>query len=254
MSTRLAAPLCVTFCAALSVDDGRMTRGSKMNTSAQLQVRKAIGALVKRAGTPVAVTTHRPVIAWSAAAAVASAMMMPVVSNAQSWAEVGDAGDLVSSAQRVAGTGALVAITGQIACCRADIDMFEIVIPGAFSATVSVRFDGYVHNSRLFLFGPSLVAQTPTPSQSPVVSYSAAGRPGNYFLAIAPDSMEPSGGGWGGSYSPWPFDYTIQLSGAQFVAAPAVPEPQTYILMLAGLCALTVAARRNSGPTTQRAR
>lgn len=199
------------------------------------------------------------------------------------WSEVGDAGRFPDyftgdTAQEPTGTGALSAISGQV-LFNSDVDMYKIYITGAsFSATVNrpatigatpilQLFDsagfGVLRQQSLDTF-PNFFNALPAGSVT---------TPGIYYLAISqrndiPASAPsinsaifnpaglflhgPDGAGgsaplsywlFGNNEGPYPFSYTIQLTGTQSVAF-SVPEPETYAMLLAGLGLFGFAARR----------
>lgn len=186
------------------------------------------------------------------------------------WLEVGDAGELLGTAQTVSGVGPLTSISGAIAVDR-DRDLYRIYIPagGGFSAaTASAGGD-----PQLFLFtaaglgimsdddsGPGL--ESALPLGHPLISTLPAGY---YYLAISefdddPTSVGgeifgegslqgPSGPGGASPLSGWFADgaadtwtYTITLTGAQFAAA--VPSPAVPALLGIGLLGLAASRRR----------
>lgn len=188
--------------------------------------------------------------------------------RAGTWNESVDAGDLYSTAQTTLGVGSLDSITGFSDATTEDKDVFAIRIAagGGFSAVVESGDD-----SKLYLFdstgrgilgdddsGPGVEASLPL--GHPALASLPAGL---YYLAISdydflPTSDDgaifPSGNtaepispgglsphtGWTSNSHEVSWDYTIQLTGAQYAAA--VPEPGA--LVLAPLAMAAMAARR----------
>ena len=79
----------------------------------------------------------------------------------------------------------------------------------------SIQFGPIFNPAGLFLHGPDSAG---------------AGSPVNYWL-------------FGNNEGPYPFSYTIQLTGVQTVAF-SVPEPEAYAMLLAGFALLGFASRR----------
>src|SRR5688500_9910785 len=79
-----------------------------------------------------------------------SSFFIPVAQGS-TWTEMGDAGDLLGSAQTP--TGELTTITG-IASTSLDVDLYRIFIssPSTFSASVSGGDGSGLYNSALALF------------------------------------------------------------------------------------------------------
>ena len=205
------------------------------------------------------------------------------------YTEVGDAGELIGTAQTVTGaTGTLDAIRGNL---TAGADLFKIILTGgqAFSATTtssSLAFNDF--DTELFLFdstGKGLFANddsTDSPPQSTITGFTPSVT-GTYFLAIAGAGYLPtssggqifasSGGfltaagtptGPGGAFplSGWTSVssesglYEIRLTGASIINAAAVPEPGSYWMLGAGLFAMAIVRSppqggKLSGPSSE---
>lgn len=193
--------------------------------------------------------------------------------------ESGDAGQLISTAQLTAGSGAISTIRGSLLTSSGTdyADVFRVYLQGGslFSATTtgsSIAFNNF--DTSLFLFnsaGLGVVANDDDPSVGPTstISYTAASA-GFYFLAIAGagytpvsgsgaifgsliglDQVGPAGPGGAGALSGWSSSssegdvYEILLSGA--FAGPSVtavvPEPAGLMLAVMGLGALRMSRR-----------
>jgi hypothetical protein len=192
------------------------------------------------------------------------------------WMEVGDAGDLPSTAQiiEMSGGGGLVAITGSIATTTdADMYCFSITSPATFSAT-TVGTPGTLGDTQLRLFRGDLTPpsgigiasnddsvglRSTLPAGSPLYATLPAG---NYCVAISgfdrdpvspggeifPDTFAgvfgPTGPGGGMAITGWAGTsatgtYTIALTGAAFKdVAGAVPEPGSFALLGLGVIGL----------------
>lgn len=190
---------------------------------------------------------------------------------AQTWTEIGDAGELLANYQNAYGTGALTAINGSITSNNADLFGIIISNPAIFSATTS----GALSDPQLFLFrldgtgilgnddaGGGLGLQAQLPAGDSRLTVLSAGQ---YLLAISGYDRDPldfSGNPlfedhypgldlaltagplsqWGGSSSTGA--YTITLTGAGFVA---IPEPAATVAIAAGACALAIGLFRYGG-------
>ena len=200
-------------------------------------------------------------------------------SNAATWAEMGDAGDMPNSAQIISGVGDLTEISGFISSDPFHhVDMFQIYISNhttfwATSNKSNFLFDG----PQLFLFdsdGYGIYASGLT-SGSTLTAGSPIGPKysGIYYLAISPFNIDAQGlnsfgtesliftdstndlvvgpdgnggsspiTGWGGTYSGNTTDYTITLNGASFISS--VPLPPALWFFISGLLGLIGIARK----------
>lgn len=203
--------------------------------------------------------------------------------QASTWAEMGDAGDLLGTAQTP--LGSVTTITGTTST-TADVDLYKIFIsdPATFSATVTGGDGSGDYDSALALFnqnGMGVYAnddavfddgQARLPANDPLGPKAA----GVYYLAIFdadtgptsgnvstkntlifPESnppytqiLGPTGGGGASPLTGWvTFDapITLNTNGSYSIALTGVspvPEPETYALLLAGLGLVGFIARR----------
>jgi hypothetical protein len=191
--------------------------------------------------------------------------------NALPWTEIGNAGDLVGTAQLTTGAGALTSISGTLST-GTDVDMFGIHIssPAAFSATT---VGGAGFDTQLFLFNAAGIGiyanddSVGTRSTLPAGHANSPTTTGLYYLAISQYNRDPfSSGGlifpnspftgvfgptgpggalpvnsWSGSGARG--TYTITLTGASFSNVATTPEPSSLLLLGSGL-ATCVAWRR----------
>jgi hypothetical protein len=183
------------------------------------------------------------------------------------WTESGDAGQTLSTYQKVVGTGSLTAITGSISGAN-DVDIFSIYIadPSTFSATTATNA-GSLNDTQLFLFkldGTGILANDDSggtlKSTLPAGDSRLTGLiAGTYLIGISAFDLDaydsanqiifqssPYTDVFGPNPGVGPLDhwsssestgsYTITLTGANFVSA--VPEPVTTTLMLGSGCAV----------------
>ncbi|WP_245728097.1 DVUA0089 family protein [Nitrosovibrio tenuis] len=202
-------------------------------------------------------------------------------SYAAPFTEIADAGSLPATAEVTSGAGLLTEIAGTLTPASGDAqDMYKIHIDGGgtFSATT---LDGVGFDSELFLFdasGKGVYANDDVEGRDFAPSMLPAGHPltpvtaGDYYLAITQCCSVPisSGGeiftvggrdhravsgptgaggdspvtGYSGTFVQNPTvggPYQIFLTGAH---AAAVPEPEVFALMLAGLGMVSLFTRR----------
>lgn len=192
--------------------------------------------------------------------------------------EVGDAGDVVASAQSILGSGALDAIQGSLLTSSASdyADLFAIYLTSglSFSATTTASSLSYNNfDTALFLFdgaGFGLLASDDDAGPQSTLSGFFPSYSGLYYLAIAGAGYDPiSAGGSifpslisGGQYGPtgpggalalsgWQSitsegdAYEIVLDNASFVPV-SVPEPSSGLLVGSALAAFLLSRRRRA--------
>ena len=210
-----------------------------------------------------------------------SLLLIANTAQASTWTEVGDAGDLLNTAQTP--SGSITAITGT-ASSTTDVDLYKIFIstPTSFSATVTGG-DGSNYDLGLALFDanglgvyanddattdngqPAFPANHALGPQSPGLYYLAVGMQswdgGNFPVSGDPSEntyifpiiegteiVEPTGGGGASPLTGWhSFESPIPLNESYSVALTGispVPEPETISMFLAGLGLLGVLAGR----------
>lgn len=186
------------------------------------------------------------------------------------WTEVGDAGNLPSTAQIIYGDGSLTAISGNLALNDADMYAFYVPVGSAFSATT---VGGASFDTELFLFNSSgfgvyvnddEVSGSYPQSTLPAGHIYSPSTAGIYYLAISSYDYDPvspggeifpdrpgvpprsynvggpTGPGGGSAISGWSGPgyesglYTINLTGASGI----IPEPATMSLLGLGLLGL----------------
>jgi hypothetical protein len=202
------------------------------------------------------------------------------------WTEVGDAGDLLGTAQAPVGEGRLRSITGTVST-NADVDLYKIFInnPTTFSASVTSttgNFDSVValFNSGGFgVYGNDDAKLGSSDSGLPAGSLLGPQAPGWYYLAvfglattptsgndtspanyIAPDTSSPftsiigaSGPGGASPLTGWaPVENVVPLNeeySIRFSGVSPVPEPETYAMLVAGLALMGAMVRRRKAST-----
>ncbi len=138
---------------------------------------------------------------------VVSALCVAPPAVAQTWTEVGNAGDLPSTAQVLSGAGPLTTVNGQTSFLSDDVDMFAIFLQGGgtFSAVAQgAPFPGLHLDPTLALFdaeGKAVYANDNMFPPDPFIGGDAARLPANhaltplapglYYLAIFPSYRAP---------------------------------------------------------------
>ena len=141
-------------------------------------------------------TSKASIVAILVLAALVTALSTGIA-LASTWTEVGDAGDLPSSAHVPLGSGALTSIFGDIEA-TADIDMYRICLPGGGTFSAGVTRDTG-QDAQLFLFddqGLGVYSSDDTvagfggaflPAGDPLTPTAA----GVYYLAVNRFNVEP---------------------------------------------------------------
>jgi hypothetical protein len=207
----------------------------------------------------------------TATLALAGLLFSAAPAKAIPWNEIGDAGQLLGTAQTTTGAGALTSITGGLSS-GTDVDLFRIYIssPAAFSATT---IGGASFDTQLFLFNSAGLGIYANDDSVGLLSRLPAGHvnsptiTGLYYLGISQYDRDPySSGGlifpsspftgvfgptgpggalplsnWGGSAGHGG-GYTITLTGASFSHTAALPAPASSLLL--GSCLVGFAAWR----------
>lgn len=209
---------------------------------------------------------------WLYAAAVSAAIAFPAVTRAVPWTEVGDAGQLLATANQVTVPSPSI-IFGNVATAT-DADLFALRLTSGvlFSAT-SASFGGLadIADTQLFLFDATGHGIRYNDDIDVINFYSSISftpaTTGVYYLGISAVGFNPRDGGSGGFiYVSDPFDPTATPGASQFgplaswaadgrgvtdlgdyrinlVGAAPVPEPSSVVLMALGLAGL-LAGRR----------
>ena len=175
--------------------------------------------------------------------------------NAQAVSEIGDAGELLGTAQII--SGGVTSISGTISDLGTttnidDIDLYSFTIstPGLFSVNVGSNLSAD-NDAKLFLFNnfgqlvasddDSGVGLRPQFNAGSIAGLTA----GQYFLAYnlydaTPIFTDGTLSGWDRAPNPFQIgNYTLTIGGAG-----GVPEPGTWAMMIAGFGLIGGAMRR----------
>jgi len=198
---------------------------------------------------------------------VATSVALGFSTQAQaiSFTEVGDAGDLLGTAQIINGNGSITDISGATSSANNDfVDLFQINLDGGFFSASTVG--GSDFDTSLFLFdsnGDVLLSNDDDEFDFPESTISGNGLlagiyylgitgfnnlPIDAFSSIINDPAEFGGFDTNGTLAGWLEDdftgsYTVSLAGASGVAE--VPTPAAVLPILSGMFA--AARRRKNG-------
>jgi hypothetical protein len=167
----------------------------------------------------------------------------------KTWKEVGDAGELIDTAQITRGSKELNYISGELKGYN-DIDVYQIYINDSDAFSVTAQADLSVDNDAmlwLFDFDGYLVMYDDDDGLGFLPQFNPGEMSGKdtglYFLAIDLYMTEPMGDpltGWISAPSPQQEGpYTLSLTGAS-----AVPELTTMLLLGSGLICLAWIGRK----------
>jgi hypothetical protein len=178
-------------------------------------------------------------------------LLLASTASAQSWGEVGDAGDLIATAQSTTGSGPLNTITGHL-LTDTDVDIFCITVtnPTTFSACLLCTAQA---DPSLWLFranGTGVALNDLCQASCKQIPPGFVSTAGTYYLAVSPEGHQaqsaggamwltglftgvraPDGAGAAGSLTGWSgpgvatlANYTINLNGAGYCsgATPAL--------------------------------
>jgi hypothetical protein len=185
---------------------------------------------------------------------------------ADTFNEVGDAGELLATANVASVAGPLTAISGTLIDLGGgtdDVDLYQILIsnPGAFSVTVNANLS-VDNDTRLFLFDAagSLVLFDEDSGGGFLPQFDAgdlSGSPGVYYLGFSLFETTPalSGNvltGWNRAATPFQTGpYTLTLTGAGSIST-VIPEPGSVVLFsIVLLGTLPMVSRRFSARKRQ---
>jgi hypothetical protein len=125
------------------------------------------------------------------------ALTLVPAARAQVWNEVGDAGDLVSSAQVTAGSGGLTTIAGFLAA-PTDVDLYCIqlsAVPPANLPLVTLQCAGQM-DPNVWLFDAAGVGVftnvTCAGGNKTIITPSASLAPGTYYVGVSYSGFDPS--------------------------------------------------------------
>ena len=185
---------------------------------------------------------------WRSGALGAALIFMmagPETACSNPWAEVGDAGDLLPTAQITVGVDPLTSISGEVSTSL-DKDIYRITITDPLTFSATVLPGGSLTDTQLFLFdafGMGIYANddmsaVDTLSALPAGDTSGPTTAGPYFLAISGSDNDPTNlgveiftdgilgvqtptiaaplDGWTPTFSVFGGTYTIALTGAGF--------------------------------------
>jgi hypothetical protein len=212
---------------------------------------------------------HYPKVNFALGTAIVLAFIFSTPVAASSvWTEVGDAGELLGTANVAADSGPLTSIEGifenlgTIPSPIDDIDMYKIQVsdPDNFAVAISANLTGD-DDTTLFLLNSIgeqvLVDQSSGGGLIPEFSAGdlSGESPGDYFLAVSLFATGPLFSGEPPTLSSWqrlvfpPVQtgpYTLSLEGASLVGTTAtIPVPGAVWLLGSGILALLSFGRRN---------
>jgi hypothetical protein len=183
------------------------------------------------------------------------------LASAISFQETGDAGDLPSTSQAILGSGALTSFSGMINSAT-DVDMYRIQVNATMPVLLQVASLTTI-DAQLFIFdnsGFAVLANDDLPT-SLDASITANLAPGLYYVAVSAWDRDPVDANGAKLFTDAAGELQMPIAGVGAVAGwvglggigsytinatnvAAIPEPQTYGLMLAGLAVVGCAARR----------
>ncbi len=133
-------------------------------------------------------------------ALVLALLALAPAARAQTWNEVGDAGDLVGTAQTTLGAGPLATITGNLGS-PTDVDMYCFQLPGPTPIASPLLFLQCVviQGPNVFLFDAAgngiATNETCSANNKLILSPNVPLPPGNYYVAVANYGIEPQSAG-----------------------------------------------------------
>jgi hypothetical protein len=142
----------------------------------------------------------RPLLRFSGPALALLMMVLVPAARAQVWSEVGDAGDLVSTAQATVGSGGLTAIHGFLASPM-DVDLYCIrlsAVPPAGQPLIGLQCAGLMDPS-VWLFDAAgqgvFTNETCAGGNKTILAPSVSLAPGTYYVAVSYFGVGPSSAG-----------------------------------------------------------
>lgn len=127
-------------------------------------------------------------------------LVAAAAAQAQVWAESGDAGDLVATAQQTAGTGALITINGSLAS-PTDVDMYCVhvtAVPPAGSAMVQLAC-AVISGPNVWMFDAAgngvFVNETCQGGFKTILAPNVSLPTGTYYLAVSYSEVDPNSAG-----------------------------------------------------------